>query len=302
MRAVDGRVEDAEPARARARHGLEAERPVRVAELLRGGRERLAPLDALPGGHRHAGLAEPAVALGLVVREPHRLGAADEELEARVGELLARGGEPGQVVGGLGEDGVHALALRESSTASANAGSAPGGTVSNASHRKRPAANSLMSQPTSRTSRSPFARSPRRRAAVPGAPDAVTRTVNGSTGASIAAGPRATMPPDEGSDRLALLPAGGRAGRAAAAEVRPAPRPARVRGARPRPRRPEVDPPGCLARRARGRRRPPRPQPRPAGARPARGTTAATDSTACAAARRWPAAACSCRTQACSGT
>src|SRR5262249_48727071 len=47
------------------------------------------------------------------------------------------------------------------------------------SHTWRPIERSLMSTPTTRTSRSPFSRSARTRAAVPGDPDAVSRTVTG---------------------------------------------------------------------------------------------------------------------------
>ena len=64
-------------------------------------------------------------------------------------------------------------------TASANIGLEPGGTCWNESQSNRPIARSLMSQPTRVTSRSPFSRSARRSAAVPGAPQAVTRTRSG---------------------------------------------------------------------------------------------------------------------------
>jgi hypothetical protein len=67
------------------------------------------------------------------------------------------------------------------SIASGNSGAEPAGTGWNASQRWRPTERSLMSVPTSRTSRSPFSRSARRSAAVPGAPDAVTMTVIGFT-------------------------------------------------------------------------------------------------------------------------
>ena len=72
-------------------------------------------------------------------------------------------------------------ARQTSRTASAKPGSEPAGTRWNASQRWRPTARSDMSVPTSRTSRSPFSRSPRSSAAVPGAPQAETTTVIGFT-------------------------------------------------------------------------------------------------------------------------
>src|SRR5206468_7947210 len=62
------------------------------------------------------------------------------------------------------------------------AGSGPEGTMGNASQSGRPTGRSLMSVPTSRTSRSPLRRNAFSSAAVPGAPDAVTMTVIGFTG------------------------------------------------------------------------------------------------------------------------
>ena len=72
------------------------------------------------------------------------------------------------------------------------------GTRWNASARWRPIASSPMSVPTIRTSRSPFSRSARIRAAVPGAPQAETRTVIGFR--ATARAPRG-CPPASGFQR-----------------------------------------------------------------------------------------------------
>src|SRR5664280_1159129 len=68
-----------------------------------------------------------------------------------------------------------------SSMAPAKPGSLPAGTVANTSHRWRPIACAFMSTPTRRTSRSPFSRSERSSATVPGQPTAVMRMVSGSS-------------------------------------------------------------------------------------------------------------------------
>ena len=81
--------------------------------------------------------------------------------------------------------------LQMSSTAGANSGVWPAGTTWNASATKRPIERGFMSQPTTRTSRSPFSLRALRRARAPGAPEAVTSSVRGGTRRRLLA----TMPP-----------------------------------------------------------------------------------------------------------
>ena len=88
-------IEDAEAAGARARHRLEADGLLGVAERLRGRDELGAPLDEAPGGNADPGLPEPPVALRLVVRAPDRLDGRDEHRDL---ELAARGREREEVV------------------------------------------------------------------------------------------------------------------------------------------------------------------------------------------------------------
>ena len=68
VRAVDGRVEDPEAARARREHRLEADRPLRVAELARRGLDLARAVDPLELRRADAERVQQLVRLGLVVR------------------------------------------------------------------------------------------------------------------------------------------------------------------------------------------------------------------------------------------
>ena len=106
--AIDGRVEHAEPARAGREDGLEAHRPVGVAELA-GGRIHLGgAVDAPELGCGDAEPVQERVRLGLVVRAVDRVGLRHEH---GAGEALAVRCQPFEVVRRLREDDVDALAL-----------------------------------------------------------------------------------------------------------------------------------------------------------------------------------------------
>jgi len=110
VRAVDGRVEHAEAPRAGGEGRLEADRTVGVAELARG------RLDSGRTGHAaEVGSADPGPVqrferLGLVVRAPLRLRAADHDGHR---ELAAPECQVPQVVRRLGQDDFDALLLDE---------------------------------------------------------------------------------------------------------------------------------------------------------------------------------------------
>ncbi len=114
MGAVDVRVEDAKAARARCVDRLEADGPVRIAELPGGGGERLAPANAAPTGGGDADLVEERVELGLVVGAPDGLGRAHEHRQSVFGEPFTGAGQPGQIVGRLRQDRVDPFSLAES--------------------------------------------------------------------------------------------------------------------------------------------------------------------------------------------
>ena len=140
-------------------------------------RPRARPAPAGIGRRKPEPLQE-RVRLGLVVRAVDRVGRRDEHRRSLEGSSA-----PASPSRSNDDCGRIASAPSRSATRGprpANCGSEPAGTRWNASQRCRPTDRSLMSVPTSRTSRSPFSRSPRRSAAVPGAPEAVTTTVIGS--------------------------------------------------------------------------------------------------------------------------
>ena len=107
--AIDRGIENAEAAGARARHRLEADRRVRVAQLRGSARQLASPAHASPAGRVNAELVEERIALGLVVRDPDRLRARDEHDHAPLREGRLGLGERRQVVRGLRQDGVDAL-------------------------------------------------------------------------------------------------------------------------------------------------------------------------------------------------
>ena len=108
VRAVDGRVEDAEAARAGGEDGLEADGAVRVAELVGGRRHLGGAVDAPEVGASDAEPLQQRVGLRLVVRAVDRVGRGDEH---RHREAVAVRRQPLEVEGGLRQHDVDALPL-----------------------------------------------------------------------------------------------------------------------------------------------------------------------------------------------
>ena len=108
VRAVDRRVEDPEPARPGGEHGLEADRPVRVAELVGGVGDLCRAVHAPELRRRDPDAVEQGIALGLVVRAVDRVRPGHEH---RDGEPLAVRGEALEVERRLGQDDVDPLPL-----------------------------------------------------------------------------------------------------------------------------------------------------------------------------------------------
>ena len=171
---------------------LEAHRPLRVAELA-GRRLRLAPRPVRgPGRRAHPDLVEQLVALALVVGALDGLRSADEHGRAlRLEERSLVSARPEDLVRRLREDAVDALARADLEHGGAELGVGARREPCGRRRVEPPDRARFMSQPTSRTSRSPFALSARRSAAAPGAPAAVTRTVSRLTrrGYPVASGP-----------------------------------------------------------------------------------------------------------------
>ena len=97
VRAVDGRVEHAEAARAGAEDGLEADGPVGVAELERCLRHGGAALHAVRLRRRQAEALQQLAGRALVVGPGDRLLAGDHHADALLGEAAARVREPFEV-------------------------------------------------------------------------------------------------------------------------------------------------------------------------------------------------------------
>ncbi len=156
-----------------------------IAELARPRpRPRRAPVTRRNAGAGHAELVRGARSISALSFERRIVsGRGDEHRD--VAEAVAVRGEPLEVERRLRQHGVHALALADREDRVGEAGVGAGRTRWNASQSCRPIERSDMSVPTSRTRRSPFSRSPRRSAAVPGAPEAETRTVRSSHERSI---------------------------------------------------------------------------------------------------------------------
>ena len=89
LRAVDRRVEDAEAARSRGEHGLEADGPVGIAELLGRVSQGSPSRHASPRGRANTDSLEQRIHLRLVVRASHRLRRRDEHRDAPAGETIA---------------------------------------------------------------------------------------------------------------------------------------------------------------------------------------------------------------------
>ena len=109
VRAVDGRVEDAEAARAGREHRLEADRAVRVAELARRGLD----LGARRCTRRNSGAGTPSRCRSAYVSALsfERRIASGGETSTGIGEAVAVLGQPLEVERRLRQDGVDALAL-----------------------------------------------------------------------------------------------------------------------------------------------------------------------------------------------
>ncbi len=110
VRAVDGRVEDAEAARARREDGLEAHRPLRIAELARGGLDLPRAVHAPEVDRAHADAVQQLVRLRLVVRARDRVGLRHEH---RHREAVDVPREPFEIERRLRQDRVDAFSLRD---------------------------------------------------------------------------------------------------------------------------------------------------------------------------------------------
>ena len=108
MRAVDGGIEDAEAARPGGEDGLEADRPVGVAELLRRSGDFGGAVDAAEVGSLDAEPLQQRVRLCLVVRA---VDGVRRRHEHRHREAVAVRCEPFEVEGRLRQDDVDAFLL-----------------------------------------------------------------------------------------------------------------------------------------------------------------------------------------------
>ena len=124
VRAVDGRVEDAEAAGAGGEDGLEADRAVGVAELLGRSRDLGGAVDASEVGPLDAEPLQQGVGLRLVVGAVDRVRRRDQH---RHGEAVPVRGEPFEVEGRLRQDDVDSLALDDVQHRVGEAGVGAGG-------------------------------------------------------------------------------------------------------------------------------------------------------------------------------
>ena len=158
-RAVDGRVEDAEAARARREDRLEADRALGVAELVRGGLDLAARRDAPEVRRRQPEPVQERVRLGLVVRAADRVRRRDEHRRCRRTGSIAPA-SPSRSNDDCGRTASapsrSAIVAHRRGEAGVDDRPARGGTRRRGAGR--PTAR-YMSVPTSRTSRSPFSRS-----------------------------------------------------------------------------------------------------------------------------------------------